>query len=279
MGDLAGVGGVILKDDSEFHRFHYRLGNRSVYQAEICAIISATKILLSEQSDSQVINIMSDSQAALKSLINPESVSDLIRNAKQNLNLLGNNNVITLRWIEGHKGWKYNEVADELARSGADPNCKRIGIQPQPNIRSVYSQIESNTLETWTSRWQRSSACRQSKYFLAVPSKRESQYILNQCREIVGRLVRYLTGHAFLKRHNAVVFHGISPPPGDITCRLCEEPFSEETPHHIITECEALHFWRHEILGAHILEEYPQWKSSTLEKFLSCKDIILLETE
>ena len=102
---------------------------------------------------------------------------------------------------------------------------------------------------------------------------------MSESREIISQLVRFLTGHAFLKRHNAVVFHGISPPPRDISCRLCEDLYSEETPHHIITECEALHFWRLENLGAHILEEYPQWKSSDLIKYLGNKDIILLETE
>ena len=279
INDRAGVGGIILKDDLEFCHFYYRLGDRSVYQAEICAIISATKILLSNRFESQVINIMVDNQASLKALLNPESASDLIRSAKSNLNLLGNNNVITLRWIEGHKGWKYNEIADRLAKRGAEPYCNRKGIQPRPSIRSVYSEIESNSLKTWTSRWQSSPDCRQTKYFWVAPSKRESQYILSESREIISQLVRFLTGHAFLKRHNAVVFHGISPPPGDISCRLCEDLYSEETPHHIITECEALHFWRLENLGAHILEEYPQWKSSDLIKYLGNKDIILLETE
>ena len=104
-----------------------------------------------------------------------------------------------------------------------------------------------------------------------------SQNILAHPREVVGRMVRFLTGHAFLRRQNAIVLTGISPPPGDVSCRLCEDPFSDETPHHLITECEALHFWRFETLGAHILDEYPEWKCNELIRFLSDKGIILLE--
>ena len=87
-----------------------------------------------------------------------------------------------------------------------------------------------------------------------VPLQRREQNALYHCRDIVGQLIRFLTGHAFLKRHNAVVFHGISPPPGDVTCRLCKDPFSEETPHHIVTECEYLCAWRYETMGALLLD-------------------------
>ena len=102
---------------------------------------------------------------------------------------------------------------------------------------------------------------------------------MQNSREVLGQLIRFITGHAFLRRQNAVVFHGVSPPPGDITCRLCEAPFSEETPHHLITECEALCLWRSETLGAYELDEFPVWDPRNLVQFIKHKDIILLETD
>ena len=115
----------------------------------------------------------------------------------------------------------------------------------------------------------------------ARPNSQNFQGVMNQGlqnpREIVGRMVRFLTGHAFLQ--NAIVFHGIAPPPGDISCRLCEDIFSDETPHHIITECDRLCMWRGETLGAYILDEFPEWDVLSLRKFLNHKLIILLETE
>ena len=95
----------------------------------------------------------------------------------------------------------------------------------------------------------------------------------------MGRVVRFLTGHAFLRRHNAIVFHGIEPPPGDVSCRVCQDPISDETPHHLITECERLCLWRIECFGDYLLDEVPTWEVQSLTKILSRKDLILLETE
>ena len=222
---------------------------------------------------------MVHNQAALRALDNPESISNSIRNAKSILNLLGKTNFIVLRWIKAHVNWKYNEVADKLAKKGADPNCKRFGDIPMPSKRSIYSDVENMILRKWTYRWQQFDDCRQSKYFWGSPSKSKSQCIISFPRETVSRAVRYLTGHAFLRRHNAIVEQGVSPPWGDVSCRLCEDPDMDETPHHLITECEALHFWRHETLGAHILDEFPRWKTRNLIKFIRDRDLILLECD
>ena len=53
----------------------------------------------------------------------------------------------------------------------------------------------------------------------------------------------------------------------------------DETPHHIITECDRLSHWRAENLGGYTLSEYPQWEPKSLAKFLARKEIILLETD
>ena len=139
--------------------------------------------------------------------------------------------------------------------------------------------IEEITTEKWVSSWESSDDYRQSKFFLSGPSKSRSQLLLQNNREALGHLIRFITGHAFLKRQNAVVFHGISPPPGDVTCRLCEDPFSEETPHHLITECDALCHWRAETLGGYVLDEFPEWDPRNLVQFIRHKEIILLETD
>ena len=76
-----------------------------------------------------------------------------------------------------------------------------------------------------------------------------------------------------------IAFHGINPPIGDVTCRACEVIGEEETPHHIITYCEAFSSWRLSILGQFELDEFPSWEPKTLAKFLSHRDIILLESD
>ena len=166
-----------------------------------------------------------------------------------------------------------------MARRGAQLRYDRPQLTPNPSIRRMKSEIESRTTTEWINRWETSTDCRQTKYFWGVPSKSESQVLISHPMSTVSRLVRFITGHAFLRRQNAIVKTGLNPPPGDISCRLCEDPVSEETPHHLITECEALHFWRNETLGSRFLDEYPCWKIKDLIKFLGDKGIILLETD
>ena len=139
--------------------------------------------------------------------------------------------------------------------------------------------IELMTEDKWTKAWGKQPGHRQTKYFIQAPSKARSLKFMELPREALGRVVRFLTGHAFLKRHNAIVSQGINPPIGDISCRMCEDPFMKETPHHLITECEALCTWRASTLFQYLLDEVPNWEPQGFIKFLSNKDIILLEAE
>ena len=219
-----------------------------------------------------------DSQAALKSLSNPITSSDLVRKAKRLLNALGANNEILLQYIQAHKGWQNNETADKLANEGVHMELIPENI-PAPSKCSIKATIESLIKEEWIQLWQNDPQYRQTKYFIAKPSRVRALLLLQNPRETLGRMIRYLTGHAFLRYHNAIVLQDRNPPQGDNSCRLCEDPEMDETPHHIITECDRLCQWRAENLGVYILGEYPQWEPKSMAKFLARKEIILLETE
>ena len=258
-----GSGAVLLKDGTEFCCILYSLANCSVFQTEINAIASTCTVLLSQNFHGQEIDFLVDSQAALMALNNPVTRAHSVRECKSLLNQLGHNNQITLHWIEAHKGYKYNEFADWLARRGSKKFRIR-GVNPLESKRSLFADLEKLTLQRWVTKWEREPGCRQSRYFLGVPSKKNTNILLHLSRDKVGLVARFLTGHAFLKRQNAIVFHGISPPPGDVSCRLCEDLLEDETPHHIITECEALCTWRAQIFGDHFLDEFPLWDTKSL---------------
>ena len=275
----AGSGSIILRKDEEICVSSFAIGDRQVFQAEISAITDTVTSLLSNEIEYKSIFIMVDSQAALKALDKPESKADSVREAKELLNALGEKNFVTLRWIEAHKGHQRNEDADRLAKEGAKPHRPKRGPQPLPSKRKIFSLIEQQIKNEWVDRWRSLDEARQSKYFWQASAKGKTEKLLSYPRELVSRAIRFLTGHAFLRRQNAVVFHGISPPPGDISCRLCEDSHMDETPHHIITECEALVQWRINILRSDFLGEYPRWKVHNLMKFLGNKHIILLECD
>ena len=256
----------------------FSIGDSSVFQAEVSAILAAARQLNGIGITNSNIDFLSDSQAALKAIDNPITTSDLVRSAKYFLNELGSTNDVKLHWIEGHKGWKYNEIADTNANKGREQPEAPENI-PAPSRQSIYSVVENLISKKWISHWEKVEGCRQSRYFITGPSKVRALLLLRQNRDALGRLVRFLTGHAFLKRQNMIVFHGINPPLGDVTCRFCEDSHMEETPHHLITECEMLCQWRAATLGGYVLDEFPQWEVQSLAKFLNHREIILAETD
>ena len=277
-GDKAGSGAIILHHGYTYKHVSFYVGDSSVFQAEVSAILASVKILRGIGITDSNIDIVVDSQAALNALNNPITSSDLVRSTKYFLNELGEANDIKLHWIRAHRGFKYNEIADRNANKGLEeiPIPENI---PAVSKRSIYSVVEDLILNQWTSSWERNPDCRQSKFFIHGPSKRRAEHLLRHNKELLGRIVRFLTGHAFLKRQNAIVFHGINPPPGDVSCRFCEDSVMDETPHHLITECEALCHWRSTTMGGFILDEFPEWDVSNIANFLSHKEVILLETE
>ena len=277
VGDNAGSGGIILNQSGEFIHISYSVGQSSVFQAEVSAILTAVQILIQNSVKNSEIDILSDSQAGLRALSNPITISELVKKTKLALNDLGMYNTIRLRWIEGHK-YKYNDVADGLANRGRS-RVEHSENVPACNKRGVMAAIESLSRENWIGEWEKEPGCRQSKYFISEPSRARARLLLSHKRDIVGYLARFITGHAFLRRQNAIVNTGLNPPPGDISCRMCEDIVMSETPHHLITECDSLWQWRLDTLGSLFLDDYPQWDPHSLAKFLSHKDIILLETD
>ena len=277
-GIVAGAGGVILKDGREMQRVAFSMGQSTVYQSEVSAITAVAKSLVVKGLKECKIDILSDSQAALRSLDNPTSVSDNVRNAKRILNVLGAENDLILHYIRAHRGFKYNEIADKCANDGRglDPDPDNI---PKLSLCEVKRKIEEITTKRWQEAWDKTDEYRQTRYFIPGPSKGLTRKLLTLGRDKLGQMVRFLTGHAFLRRQNAIVFHDMNPPPGDVSCRLCEDTEMDETPHHIITECGRLCQWRASILGQYSLDDCPNWEPITLSKFLRHKLIILLETD
>ena len=278
VGCSSGSGAVILHNGQVFQNISFSVGKSEVFQAEVCAVMAAAKVLLELEIAGSQIDFLVDSQAALKSFLNPTTISDSVRNTKTILNSLGRTNNIDLHYIAAHRGHKFNEVADANANRGRDMEELPENI-PLPSKRSLHVKIENFIREKWIDYWEQDQPCRQTKYFISAPNKSRAMLLLQNSREALGRLVRFLTGHAFLRRQNAIVSTGIDPPPGDVSCRLCEDKVMDETPHHIITECDRLDLWRSETFGSFALDEYPEWDPRDLSRFLSRKALILLETE
>ena len=94
----------------------------------------------------------------------------------------------------------------------------------------------------WQADWEKRADCRQTKLWFPYISKRLSFSLLALGRIELSKMIQLITGHNFLKRHEALVNKS-----EDADCRLCLE--DEETSFHVIAECPALARQRQQTFG------------------------------
>ena len=276
MGDKCGLGIVLMKgNQAEGTALSHRLGNNcTVFQAEVLAVSeSCTAIRTALESDPTLpreVNILTDSQATFKALAKPTCSSKTVKECMNNLNSLAADFKVTISWIKAHAGHPGNELADEKAKEGAQSDG--IPIMDRETKSQLKNTINTHYQGAWASRWNNLRQCRQTKIWFQHPSKADSKVLLKQNRETFSRLVRWITGHNFLKRHNAI----IDPENPDAICRFCE--LEKETSSHLITDCEVLCHLRQECFLAYFLDtKTPVWRGRQLIKFLNTKLISDLE--
>ena len=244
----AGCGaGYIIWADKKVAQESLSLGrDSSVYQAELLAINLATQTMLHSNLHNKTINYHIDSQSAIKALDSYRNKNKIVNECKHNLNKLAVDNTVILNWIPGHEGHMGNEVADRLAKMGANMNIEG----PEPIIPLPGSAIRGAVRE-WGVRlhqkhWDERKDCRQTKMFIPRINIRHRKEILNSTRNNSKKLTQILTGHANLNRHLHIM--GLSDTP---LCSKCEE--EEETVQHYISICPYYSRIRHSIFGQHTI--------------------------
>ncbi len=120
------------------------------------------------------------------------------------------------------------------------------------------------TIDQWNLDWLVNLACRQTKLWFPEVNLALSRKIISLDRETLGRFIRWLTGHNFLRRHQNLLDPDTYP---SRTCRLCyQEP---ETAEHVIADCITLdptrrmHFSR-----SHLTKPY-KWNFEEMKNFLA----------
>ena len=283
----AGSGVIIKKDTQWLPPICAPLKDATVFQSELKAIELAGRELINIAEDGDIIRIFVDSQAALLALNAVEfrqwSVEQAYK-ALEELSLKGCK--INLEWVRAHIGIEGNERADKAANEGRQRNDGFVPVKTANS--SIRIVIYNWGNEQWANEWERETnplqmtpKCRQTRYFYKTPSKSKAKILLSYNRERVSMLVRYTTGHAFLKRHNMIVEKGTTQglENEDIYCSLCESPTEWETPHHVICSCPALMHRRISYFGKYFLDNDPSWKMKVMLDFLNCMIIMELEGE
>ncbi len=196
----------------------------------------------------------------------------------KSLNALGQQTRLTLRWIKAHVGTISKEKADELAKavaSNSTDNVRTLDDIPAP-YSFLVKKVEEGTCRLWTNHWMTeqnpdgSTRYRQSKIFFPQPKKSKSYFLIKQGKTTLFRLIQFITGHTFMRRHNYLVQgNGDEPQP---PCRLCLQ--GEETPHHLLHYCDAIARTRMMIFGNYILHHNTEgyelkWNGGQLKTFSS----------
>ena len=235
-----------------------------MFQAEITAIRKSAQMLLRAGWKNQTITFYSDSQASLAALNKMTVNSDAVEKCLNDLNILGKENQVHLRWVKAHVGIHGNEIADFLAKKGSS---LQNGPMDQLLIPRAKQKTEiSNYFQTkWCKAWKSYEQARQTKIWFPKPNLKKSQQLLNMSRKTLGKLVQFLTGHNKLKRHKNLQ-DGINDP---YSCRLCLE--EEESSFHVIAECPATQLLRTKIFDLptpSTLQNPPDWRVSQVARFL-----------
>ena len=273
MDGKAGAGSLILQRTKPWLTQSVRMASGTVHQAELLAITNAAKLLAGETG--KKILFLVDNQASLKVLAGTNVKFDSVKTTRDALHSLGSTNNVELRWIKAHVGHDGNEAADKAAKKGSTSN--RGNQKPLLAKSKAWSLIDMQFRKTWETRWKGLKDHRQSKIFLHGPNKSNASKLLHCQSEVVGRVARLLTGHAHMRRHQAVQDQKTREPTGEINCRLCGED-DDETPAHIVCKCPALNSIRNICMGTFQMDSYePKWKMSGMIEFARIQEVKNLE--
>jgi len=146
-------------------------------------------------------------------------------------------------------------------RKGQSASTFCTTIRQKLSSAVAIAAIKAGFDRCWNQRWQALPSCRQTKQWFPTLDRGKSKQIIMSDRKTLSTLVQLITGHNYLKRHDALVHHN-----DDNECRLCLE--DEETSFHIVAECPALARQRLATLGNIVLSLPLVWNKGRVLSFL-----------
>ena len=218
----------------------FHLGNNpTVFQCEIYALKRAAFWIIEHAEDigRDGVSIFTDSQAALLALnsvaIRSKLVNETIRLFERVLTMTEVSS-LTIHWIKAHVGHSGNCFADEAALRGAQTVELMVQDPPALPKAEIHRAIDKVTNAMWSNVWtQELVDSRQTRmWFPRGPRPKFSYSIMRLPRVACGQLVQFLTGHNFLKRHQAII-----DKTEDNKCTFCGR--GKESSEHIMSYCDA----------------------------------------
>jgi ribonuclease HI len=253
-----------------------RLDNRcSVFQAELLAIKGSLKAILNmfhSNEDLKRIIINSDSISSINAIVQIKSRNQMVHDIKTIINELKNRNIqISFNWVKAHSGERGNERSDQLAKEAA--SSQRLIEYKLINESAIKSIIRQRSLRKWNEQWKETHNGALTKmYFPTI----EDRMKINNQNIFNYKFTQFLTGHGNFRQYLKRI--------GVESSAECECGKGEETPIHLIFDCDKLLVQRQQMVNESIrrkkgwpikLYEIINDKSMLLEliMFINCINI------
>ena len=181
--------------------------------------------------------IFTDSKSALEALENHQSRNEDITELVNSISRLYSayEKKIWLQWIPGHADVAGNEIADRLAKCGA----QKEQIDTDVTQETVKQILKTNSKEEWMRRWTTGSTGRSVFSEMTKPNSKDSINKLNRADQSL--IFQLRTGHSRLNS-NLNRINPMNPP----NCRNCNAPY--ETTKHVLLECTGSRALQKELL-------------------------------
>ncbi len=262
-GDNVGYGWIATDGDYIVAEEIYSAKEIEVHRAEVLAIKEALSWLKNCRHPGRETIISSDSQSAVSALNGYVIRDNTTKTTMELLIELDKTDSVELVWVRGHNNTTGNEVADMLARVGAE-EARRISYSSPftpASFKRMKITINQGFIKLWQSRWNHTDLYRVSKLFL--PTVQTNTSLLKMSIKELQRLSQIITGHGLYKRH---LRHWNEL--DDYQCALCDE--GDEDSFHLWQYCPSLKQERE--LSNNLLKSGVSFARVVL-KFFSCEKI------
>ena len=198
MNDSVGAGVYIVDNQGPQKEESHHLGsNSTVFQAETFAVGRAAKILNEAGTVGQKVIINCDSQSTIILAVDKTKIKSKSTNmAITELNKLGEDNQVILRWIPAHKGYAGNEKADSLAKEGSNGSSSSQVRLPIPKV-IWKGALRSRSHRKMRDRWRTLP----SSHFKRVWRDKFARSLRKFGKDSLRSATQFLTGHCELNYH------------------------------------------------------------------------------
>ena len=223
----------------------------TVYVAELEGIHVALQRMFHWQvglAGPRELIIFTDNQAALKTMKYPEYGPGqfVLRKIIPLITSLKSTGLsITFRWIPAHRGVEGNEIADELAKAGADPTKYAI-THLQWGAAGLQRMIKRLIAKDWERDWAKAKHGRDTYRLIPVPCSKGLVLHRNLKKALSSILIQSRTGKIALKKYLYDINRADDP-----YCDWCLQRGHRaiETVRHVMDVCPGYSPLRQQVFG------------------------------